>query len=471
MATIRVGTSGWTDETLLRCGRFYPPRATSAEARLRYYASRFSMVEVDATYYALPSRRNSTLWAQRTPERFTFGVKAFAPLTGHPIQRKSMPQEFLSKLPRLVQMQERLFDSDLPESLLDDLAYRFVDGLQPLRAAGKLGWVLLQFPPWFAVSRENARRVIQSARRLAGAGPLAVEFRHQSWASDEFLGKTVMFLHHHGLSMVSVDAPQGFLSSMPPWSLVTDPRLAVLRFHGRNSATWQDRHLTSAAQRFRYRYRHDELAELKERIDAVASEAAEVHVVMSNAHEDDAVVNASEMAAILGVTVDTEPSPEENPVKLVSGLLRSPGMTRRALLHLTLSLALLNDACGEDEPAAAPSTTNPGAPGGSAGSGGGSGDGGASNQGGAAGLGAQGGAGPGGASGGGAGDGGAAGDGGFSGEGGEAGQGGAGEGGVAGSGGTAGSGGAAGGGGAGGGGGVGAGGGGGVAGRDRKSVV
>lgn len=301
MAKIRVGTSGWTDETLLKCGRFYPSEATSAEARLRYYASRFSMVEVDSTYYAMPSRRNSALWAQRTPDQFSFGIKAFAALTGHTVLRKNMPHEFLSKLPKTVRMQGKIFEDNLSESLLDDLAYRFIDGLQPLRAVGKLGWILLQFPPWFAVSRENARRVVQSARRLTGAAPVAIEFRHQSWASDENLSKTVMFLHNQGLSMVCVDAPQGFLSSMPPWSLVTDQRLAVLRFHGRNRDTWQAKHAASAAHRFHYRYSYEELAELKERIDAVSSEANEIHVVMSNAYEDDAVLNAGEMAAILGV--------------------------------------------------------------------------------------------------------------------------------------------------------------------------
>jgi uncharacterized protein YecE (DUF72 family) len=301
MARLRVGTSGWTDETLVRCGRFYPATATTAEARLRYYASRFSLVEVDATYYALPSRRNAALWAARTPAGFTFGVKAFGALTGHSFPTRSLPHEFLSKLPRTTQARQRLASEDLPEGLLDDLAYRFIDGLHPLRAAGKLGWVLLQFPPWFSVSRENALRALRAARRLSGAAPVAVEFRHRSWASGENLGKTVTFLHHHGLSMVSVDAPQGFLSSMPSWSLVTHPGLAVLRFHGRNRETWESKHLRSAAERFRYRYSLAELAELQERVEAASREAEEVHVVLSNAHEDDAVQNAAELGAMLGV--------------------------------------------------------------------------------------------------------------------------------------------------------------------------
>ncbi|MCU0657359.1 MAG: DUF72 domain-containing protein [Polyangiaceae bacterium] len=302
MAKLYVGTSGWTDETLIRCGRFYPRGATTAEARLRHYASQFSMVEVDATHYALPSRKNSTLWAQRTPATFRFGVKAFGALAGHPVQRRCMPEEFLARLPVLTRRKERLFTDDLNEGLLDDLAYRFIDGLQPLRASGKLGWILLQFPPWFEANRENALQVVRAARRLDGAAPVAIEFRHRSWACDDNLGKTVMFLHRQGLSLVSVDAPQGFLSSMPPWALVTAPGLAVLRFHGRNAGTWQGNH-GSAAQRFRYRYSFAELAELHERIQAVEREASEVHVVLSNAHEDDAVQNARELAAMHGASL------------------------------------------------------------------------------------------------------------------------------------------------------------------------
>ncbi len=53
---ILVGTAFWTDQGLIKCGRFYPKGCSSAEARLRYYASRFPMVEVNSSYYALPSQ-------------------------------------------------------------------------------------------------------------------------------------------------------------------------------------------------------------------------------------------------------------------------------------------------------------------------------------------------------------------------------------------------------------------------------
>lgn len=299
MARIFVGTSGWTDASLVKCGRFYPADVHTPEARLKHYASRFSMAEVDATYYAPPTRRNSALWAQRTPPGFVFNIKAYSMLTGHPTKVEGFYPELLARLPPWIQSKHKLHASDIPEAILDEVAWRFVDGLQPLRAAGKLGWVLMQFPPWFAATRENARQVIVAARRLGGLR-LAIEFRHASWAADDTLAKTVMFLHKHELAMVCVDAPQGFVSSMPPWSLVTDPKLAVLRLHGRNKDTWQAKNKT-AAERFHYRYSYAELAELEERVQLMNNEAEEVHVVMSNCHEDDAVLNAAEMAAMLGV--------------------------------------------------------------------------------------------------------------------------------------------------------------------------
>src|SRR5450631_1307478 len=80
---ILVGTASWTDKTLVACGRFYPKEAKSAEARLRFYASQFPIVEVDSSYYAMPAPAVAKLWAERTPEGFVMNVKAFRLFTGH----------------------------------------------------------------------------------------------------------------------------------------------------------------------------------------------------------------------------------------------------------------------------------------------------------------------------------------------------------------------------------------------------
>ena len=73
-ADVRFGTASWTDPTLLVPGVFYPQNVSTPEARLRFYASRFSVVEVDSTYYALPARRMAELWIDRTPDDFLFDV-------------------------------------------------------------------------------------------------------------------------------------------------------------------------------------------------------------------------------------------------------------------------------------------------------------------------------------------------------------------------------------------------------------
>ena len=76
--SILIGTSSWTDPTLIKDGNFYPPGTKTAEGRLKFYASKFPLVEVDSTYYFPPSERNAELWIERTPPDFTFNIKAYS---------------------------------------------------------------------------------------------------------------------------------------------------------------------------------------------------------------------------------------------------------------------------------------------------------------------------------------------------------------------------------------------------------
>src|SRR5690349_1796815 len=92
MGQIRVGTASWTDRTLIASG-WYPPEADSPEKRLRFYARQFPLVEVDATYYALPAEQTATAWAARTPAGFTFNIKAFSLFTQHPTRVAALPTD------------------------------------------------------------------------------------------------------------------------------------------------------------------------------------------------------------------------------------------------------------------------------------------------------------------------------------------------------------------------------------------
>ena len=227
MGEILVGTASWTDPTLIASGRFYPPQAKTAQARLQYYASQFPLVEIDSTYYALPHRRTAELWAERTPADFVFDAKAFRLFTGHPAQVSALPVDLRGALAPTGK--SNLYLRDLPEEVRAELWQRFRLGLEPLRQSGKLGVVLLQFAPWFVFGRESFAHIAHCAQMLDGFR-LAVEFRNESWFVENTREQTLAFERDHGLVHVVVDEPQGFASSIPQVWEVTCPDLAILRF-------------------------------------------------------------------------------------------------------------------------------------------------------------------------------------------------------------------------------------------------
>jgi Protein of unknown function DUF72 len=114
IGNIYCGTCGWTDRTLIESGGFYAADIRSPEALLRYYARVFPIVEVDSTYYALPSEQNARLWAERTPPGFVFNIKAFGLLTQHPIDPRRLPDVIRERLPSDVLEKGRLYHGGVP---------------------------------------------------------------------------------------------------------------------------------------------------------------------------------------------------------------------------------------------------------------------------------------------------------------------------------------------------------------------
>ncbi|HYD52373.1 MAG TPA: DUF72 domain-containing protein, partial [Gemmatimonadaceae bacterium] len=294
---IRIGISAWTEPTLTAAGVFYPDGVSSAEGRLRYYASRFPLVEVDSSYYALPTAEMAERWVERTPDGFTFDVKAHAILTGHATEPARLPRALRDALPAALAARRRVRADELPTEVRDEAWRLFVRALDPLRDADKLGAVLLQFPPWFAPSRESARELVRAAERLEGL-PAAIELRHAGWFEGRVAARTIEFLREHALPFVMVDEPQGFENSVPPVSAVTSPALAIVRLHGRRAATWT-RATPRAVDRFRYLYDDAELREWIAPIRDAARAAREVHVVFNNCYGNYATTNALEFAALL----------------------------------------------------------------------------------------------------------------------------------------------------------------------------
>jgi len=294
---VLVGTCSWTDATLVKETDWYPKRSMTAAQRLAYYASRFPIVEVDSTYYFPPTPELSATWAERTPPGFTINIKAWSLLTGHPTFPHSLWPDMLAAVPPEHRDKRRLYAHHLPGDAVDEAFDRFRHALLPLHRAGRLGAVLLQYPRWFGPKAENRQVIRDTVRRLAGLR-LCVEFRHARWLEGGDCEATLELLEELGVSFVCVDEPAGFPSSMPPVVAVTSD-LAVVRFHGRNTATWEDPEITTAAERFRYRYPTRELEEWVPRIHEMAASAREVHVLMNNCWRDDAAVNAAELAALL----------------------------------------------------------------------------------------------------------------------------------------------------------------------------
>ncbi|GAA0929593.1 DUF72 domain-containing protein [Streptomyces thermoalcalitolerans] len=282
MGEILVGTCSWTDPRLVRSG-WYPAGARGAEGRLRYYTTRFPVVEADSAYYALPDERNSRLWAERTPEHFVFDVKAFSPLTGHPTRCGALPKELrgASYDPR-------------DATFLDAVWARFAEGIEPLRRHGRLGSVLFQFPPWFRPGTRAEAFLEGCAERTAG-WPVAVEFRHPAWWREGRTEATAALLRRYGFAAVGVDMVQTLPSSVPPVTPVTSPRLSVVRFHGR-SPSWGT---GSKEDRFRYEYADHELEEWVPRLRSLAGSVERLHVLFNNCCGDAAVRAAERMRSLL----------------------------------------------------------------------------------------------------------------------------------------------------------------------------
>jgi probable DNA metabolism protein len=295
---VLAGVASWTDPTLVHPGAFYPPEANDAESRLRHYASLYPMVEVDATYYSLPTRAMAVAWAARTPAHFVFHVKAHALMTGHPADVRRLPDWLRRQVPTAAVQAGRLYGKDLPPLLLDDIWHRFVAALDPLVAAGKLGAIFLQFPPWFRPTREAAATLRDTRKRL-GSHLAAVEFRCGEWMAPRIAPRTLALLESLELAYTVVDAPQGMPSSMPATVAVTSPKLAVIRLHGRRVETWEKPNAV-VTERYRYLYDRGQLAKTADQVEKLLEwKGPDVHVVFNNNHGNYGTTNALELTELL----------------------------------------------------------------------------------------------------------------------------------------------------------------------------
>ena len=292
---VRVGLCSWSDPSLIKSKAFYPRGTGSSEGRLRYYALHFSIVEVDSSFYAMPSPSNSVLWAERTPANFKFNVKAFRVLTGHQTSPKVFPPDIAAVLPPLTGKSRNHYYADLPVEIQDELWRRFRLALEPLKTAGKLLAVHFQFAPWATNSREWRKHVELCVERMAGH-LVAVEFRNATWLGEDHAAQTLAWLRELGVVHTIVDEPQGVGNFAHGVWEVTHPRLAVVRLHGRNAQSWDAKGLTASSDRFNYEYSDEELDHLAGYIDRIVDRTFEVVALLNVNHEDQGVRAAQRLA-------------------------------------------------------------------------------------------------------------------------------------------------------------------------------
>jgi uncharacterized protein YecE (DUF72 family) len=274
VTAVRIGTCSWADEAL---SKHWYPKGVAAGERLAYYAQHFDTVEVDSTYYRLPAEPMVAKWAERTPDDFVMHIKAFGLMTRHPVKLEALPPDLRDDAPT----DERGRVDRPSREFRGEVFRRFLEALEPLRAAGKLGGILFQFPS-YVVHKDASLDYITWAREQIGDDEMLVEFRHVSWFDDEHRAETLAFLEEIDAANVIVDAPRidGAKNVIPTVAALTNGT-AYVRLHGRNADTWNKRG-GSAAERFDYLYSDDELAEWVGPLRELSEQAEQAYAFFNN---------------------------------------------------------------------------------------------------------------------------------------------------------------------------------------------
>ena len=257
-----VGTSGYSFRDWV--GSFYPP-GTQAKDMFAFYLQHFRTVEVNYTFYRMPSAATLEAMARQTSPEFTFWVKA----------HKSITHEHELKA-----------------------AKEFWEALGPLQARGQLAGVLLQYPQSWHRTVDNRRMLQKTLEALAGV-PMAVEFRHGSWDHPA----TFEGLHERDVTLVVPDVPD-MESLFRPRARLTS-HIGYLRLHSRQGASWY----AGGAERYDYDYSDEELRGLCDTWRLLADQAERIFVFFNNCHHGQAAKNARRFMEIVCGGPATSPHP------------------------------------------------------------------------------------------------------------------------------------------------------------------
>ena len=258
---IWIGASGYSYDDWV--GPFYPKGTAKADF-LEYYASKFPVVEVNATYYRIPPPRTFEAMARKTPPDFLFIVKANQDMTHNLSREKSLYSGYL-------------------------------EAIEPLRDAGKFDGILLQFPFAFKNEARNRSHLAFLRESLSGVR-LWAEFRHESWGHQPVLD----FLRRLDLGYCAVDEPR--IAGLMPGLAAATTDTGYIRFHGRNAATWWG----GGHERYDWVYTVGELAEWTDRIREIAAETKRTYIFFNNCHRGRAPKSAQILRRVLGLPAELD---------------------------------------------------------------------------------------------------------------------------------------------------------------------
>lgn len=264
---IKCGTSGFSFNDWK--GTVYPHDLKEKEM-LSYYAYYygFDTVEINSTYYAIPSQKSFESMCRKTPREFEFTVKAHKTMTHDPFDPR------IEKKPAIDEIEESF--------------ERFKEALRPLILFQKLGVILLQFPVFFPNTPENKDYLVFCAQKLENL-PVVVEFRHRSWVRKDALE----FLRENRIGFCAVDEPP--LPRLMPFIPEVTSDIGYVRFHGRNK-NWFN---ASLSERYDYFYSDEELKSFIPKIMEMLNNAKKLYVFFNNCHMGQALKNAVRFKELL----------------------------------------------------------------------------------------------------------------------------------------------------------------------------
>jgi uncharacterized protein YecE (DUF72 family) len=313
--SVRVGTSGWSYPTGNGTwnGVFYPPpgrrpRGAGKFDELKFYAEHFDTVEINSTFYRIPSVATAQSWARRTPKDFDFSLKLYQKFT-HP----EMFHQATGADPH-----------DLGQADVD----AFRKAIDPLASAGKLGALLAQFPASFK-NDSNARGYLEWLLEQFRDYEIAVELRHRSWSDDP--RPTLQMLGAYGAALAQIDEPK-FRLSIRQDLLPNVKTFYYLRLHGRNAAQWWKH--DKSEDRYNYLYTARELEPFAEAAEeATRKEVKKAYLYANNHFSAKSVANAAILKHQLGQDL-----PGEYPEEMVERYKELKGLVK--ILPVTPSLKL-----------------------------------------------------------------------------------------------------------------------------------